>query len=79
MTGAFIVAVFGGLLLAGGISLYQTASDVIARGESFLGLGWLFSDITYSEAQVYLNGGIAMMVIGGIIILFGLVTAIRKR
>ena len=79
MAGGFIAAIIGGLLGVAGFTLFQAASDVIARGEFLWGMGWLFLDINYSEASMYQMAGIAIMVVGGIILLFGLVTAFRKR
>jgi hypothetical protein len=40
-------------------------------------MGWFFSNMSQSNADMYRNGGIAGMVIGGIILVIGLVVAFR--
>jgi len=74
------IAVSGiGAFLGGiGFGCYQAMTEVIMRGDSYGGLGWLFSDISYQQAHLLQGLAIASMVFGGILLVFGLVRALKK-
>lgn len=76
--GNLIEALIGGLLGVLGFYLYQEAGHAIVIGESLFGFGWLAIDITREEAYAYQMGGIAFMVIGGILLFAALVSLVRK-
>ncbi len=73
-----ILAFIGGLLGAAGFYFYQSATQIINRGERLWGLGWFFEGLTQDQANLYQIGGIAGMVIGGIVILGGIIMMLRK-
>ena len=73
----FIMAVIGAIIGVAGYGAYQSANNTISQGNSFWGLGWAFSSTSQSTANMYQLGGIAGMVIGGIILIMGLVVMSR--
>ena len=77
--GGVVVAIIGGVLGVAGFYFYQSASQVISRDERLWGLGWLVQNVSQEEANLYQIGGIAGMVVGGIIVLGGLILMMRRR
>ena len=75
--GGALVAVLGALIGVAGFSLFQSANSTILQGNRIWGMGWFFSNMSQSNADMYRNSGIAGMVIGGIILVVGLVVAFR--
>ena len=75
--GGALIAVLGALIGVAGFSLFQSANNTIMQGHRFWGMGWFFSNMSQSDANMYRNSGIAGMVIGGIILVIGLVVAFR--
>ena len=75
--GGALIAVLGALLGVAGFSLFQSANSTIARGNRMWGMGWFFSNMSQSNADMYRNFGIAGMVLGGIVMVIGLVVAFR--
>jgi hypothetical protein len=75
--GGALIAVLGALIGVAGFSLFQSANNTIMQGNRLWGMGWFFSNMSQSNADMYRNGGIAGMVIGGIILVIGLVVAFR--
>lgn len=78
MVGGLIVAIIGGLIAVAGFAVFDKANAIISQGETLWGLGWAFLDISESDANMYRIGGIAGMVVGGIIALGGLLSTLRK-
>ena len=77
--GGALIAVLGALIGVAGFSLFQSANNTIMLGNRLWGMGWFFSNMSQSNANMYRNGGIAGMVIGGIILVIGLVVAFRAN
>ena len=75
--GGAIIAVLGALIGVAGFSLFQSANSTISMGNRMWGMGWFFSNMSQSNAEMYRNWGIAGMVIGGIVLVIGLVLAFR--
>ena len=75
--GGALIAVLGALIGVAGFSLFQSANNTIMQGNRLWGMGWFFSNMSQRNANMYRNGGIAGMVIGGIILVIGLVVAFR--
>ena len=77
--GGTLIAVLGALIGVAGFSLFQSANNTIMQGHRFWGMGWFFSNMSQSDANMYRNSVIAGMVIGGIILVIGLVMAFRAN
>ena len=77
--GGALIAVLGALIGVAGFSLFQSANNTIMQGHRFWGMGWFFSNMSQSDANMYRNSGIAGMVIGGIILVIWLVMAFRAN
>jgi hypothetical protein len=75
--GGALVAVLGAVIGFAGFSLFESANNTLSQGNRLWGMGWFFSSMTQSDAEMYRNGGIAAMVIGGIVLVIGLVLAFR--
>ncbi len=75
--GGALVAVLGVLLGVAGFSLFQSANNIISQGNGMWGMGWFFSDMSQSSAEMYRNFGIGGMVLGGIVLIVGLALAFR--
>jgi len=73
------MAIVGGLAGVVGFYLYEQAERAISKGEALWGLGWLFTDNGKSDAQAWQIGGLAIMVVGGIFLIVGLVVALARR
>ena len=75
--GGVLIAVLGALIGVAVFILFHSANNTIAQGHRFWGIGWFFSNMSQSNANMYRNSGIAVLVIGGIILVIGLVVAFR--
>lgn len=73
-----VLAVIGGVAGSAGYWVYQRAGQVIARGERLWGLGWLGEQIGPEAASIYQLVGLAAMVTGGILMVVGLIYAVRR-
>ena len=74
-----LIAIIGGLLGVAGFFVYQSAVRIISQGDVLFGLGWLFTSIDRADAQAYQMGGLAAMVIGGILLIAGLINLAKSK
>ena len=77
--GGAIVAVLGAAIGVAGFSLFQSASSTITQGDRMWGMGWMFSNMSQSNAVMYRNYGIGVMVLGAIVLIIGLAMAFRSN
>jgi len=77
--GGALIAVLGAVIGVAGFSLLQSANSTISQGNRMWGMGWMFSNMSQSNAVMYRNYGIAAMVLGGIVLIIGLVVAFRTN
>ena len=74
-----VLAIAGAIIGVAGFFFFQNASETIAQGDFFFGLGWAFSDMSKETAVLYKYGGIAGMAVGGVMILAGLIQIFRNK
>ncbi|GAI19818.1 unnamed protein product [marine sediment metagenome] len=74
-----VVAILGGLLGVAGFFLYESSGEIISQGDMLWGLGWLFQSIDKADAHLYQMGGLAGMVVGFILVLFGLIYQMKRK
>jgi putative membrane protein len=75
----FSTAILGAIIVAAGLVPFWWATQVISEGNKFYGFGWENSSISQGAAAMYQAVGIAGLVFGGIILLIGLVVALRRK
>lgn len=73
------IAIIGAVIGVVGFFFFQNASETIAQGDLFFGLGWYFQDMPRETVILYRYGGITCIAVGGVMVIARLIRLVRNR
>ena len=75
----YSLAIIGAIIGVVGFVPFWWATSMISAGNRYMGMGWDDSSISQSAAALIQACGIAVMLLGTIILVIGLVAAFREK